>query len=145
MLYAAYGSNLDTTRMEHCCPHSPAVSSGWLEGWRIAFGGESISWDGAVATLVEDVGSSVFVLLYDVTPLDREQLDEYEAVPFGLYRTIHVRAATLDGEELAWTYVLNDYEGGLPSLRYVSAMADAAAAAGAPQDYVAALRARPHG
>jgi AIG2-like family len=39
--------------------------------------------------------------------------------------------------------VLNDYEGGLPSARYLGIMADAAEMAGAPEDYVAALRRRP--
>ena len=36
----------------------------------------------------------------------------------------------------AWLYVLNDYEGGLPSARYLGIVADAAEMAGAPADYV---------
>jgi hypothetical protein len=44
---------------------------------------------------------------------------------------------------VAWLYVLNDYEGGLPSARHLGIMADAAELAGAPADYVAALRERP--
>ena len=44
---------------------------------------------------------------------------------------------------LAWLYVINGYEGGLPSARYLGIMADAAEAAGAPAEYVADLRARP--
>jgi hypothetical protein len=43
----------------------------------------------------------------------------------------------------AWLYVLNDYEGGLPSARYLGIVADAAEMAGAPADYVAGLRTRP--
>jgi len=54
-----------------------------------------------------------------------------------------VRVETLEGDALAWLYVLNDYEGGLPSARYLGIMADAAEAAGAPEDYVQALRTRP--
>jgi hypothetical protein len=54
-----------------------------------------------------------------------------------------VRVHTLDGEVLAWVYVLADYEGGLPSARYLGLIADSAEAAGAPDDYVAELRARP--
>ena len=50
---------------------------------------------------------------------------------------------TLDGDVLAWLYVLNAYEGGLPSARYLGIMADAAEKAGAPADYVADLRGRP--
>jgi hypothetical protein len=50
---------------------------------------------------------------------------------------------TLIGEEDAWTYVLDAYEGGLPSASYLGILAEAAEAADAPDDYVAALRARP--
>jgi hypothetical protein len=39
--------------------------------------------------------------------------------------------------------VLNGYEGGLPGARYLGLMADAAEAAGAPDDYVRDLRTRP--
>jgi hypothetical protein len=44
---------------------------------------------------------------------------------------------------LVWTYVLDAYEGGLPSASYLGVLASAAEAADAPDDYVAALRARP--
>ena len=44
---------------------------------------------------------------------------------------------------LAWLYVLDAYEGGLPSARYLGMLAEAAEAAGAPDDYVAELRVRP--
>jgi hypothetical protein len=47
------------------------------------------------------------------------------------------------GDQLAWTYVLDAYEGGLPSASYLGVLADAAEAADAPTDYVARLRARP--
>lgn len=50
--------------------------------------------------------------------------------------------STLDGDVLAWTYVLDAYEGGLPSARYLGLMAEAADKAGAPDDYVAELRSR---
>jgi len=39
--------------------------------------------------------------------------------------------------------VLNAYEGGLPSARYLGLLAEAADKAGAPNEYVADLRARP--
>ncbi len=44
----------------------------------------------------------------------------------------------LIGDVLAWTYVLDAFEGGLPSARTIGLMADAAQAAAAPDDYVAA-------
>ena len=45
-----------------------------------------------------------------------------------------------DRELVVWTYVLDAYEGGLPSASYLGVLADAAEAADAPADYVAALR-----
>jgi hypothetical protein len=40
-------------------------------------------------------------------------------------------------------YVLEAYEGGLPSASYLSVLSEAALAAGAPDDYVQDLRTRP--
>jgi AIG2-like family len=85
----------------------------------------------------------VFVAMYDVTDADALQMDRWEAADLALFRKIRVRVATLDGDAAAWLYVLDDYEGGLPSARYLGLIADAAEAAGAPDDYVSELRARP--
>jgi hypothetical protein len=49
----------------------------------------------------------------------------------------------MSGDDLAWTYILDAWEGGLPSAHLISVIADAAEAAGAPEDYVTALRHRP--
>ena len=140
MLYAAYASNMDPARMADRCPHSPARGTGWLADWRLTFAGEEHGWDGALATLVEAPGQQVFAALYELTPEDERNLDEWES---SVYRKIRVRVFTLDGEQLAWLYVLDAYEGGLPSARYLGVLADAAEAAGAPADYVEALRTRP--
>jgi gamma-glutamylcyclotransferase (GGCT)/AIG2-like uncharacterized protein YtfP len=142
-LYAAFGSNLDPRRMSERCPHSPLRSTGWLVGWRLTFGGEEHGWDGALPTIVEDPLEQVFVAVYDVTGDDESVLDELESADTGLYLKTRVRVSTLLGEQLAWTYVLSAYEGGLPSASTVGILADAAEAADAPVDYVAALRARP--
>ena len=142
-LYAAYGTNLDPARMGERCPHSPLRSTGWLVGWRLTFGGEEHGWDGALATIVEDPLEQVFVAIYDVTDEDVSHLDSLESADTGLYRKTRVRVETMNGEEMAWAYVLDAYEGGLPSASYLGILADAAEAADAPQDYVDALRARP--
>lgn len=142
-LYAAYGSNLDPAQMAERAPTSPARGTGWLRGWRLTFGGEDFAWEGALATLVEDPGSQVFVMLYDVPSWDEDALDQWEGTALGVYVKIRVRVETLEGRKLAWLYVLDDYEGGLPSARYLGILADAAEAAGAPDDYVRDLRNRP--
>ena len=142
-LYAAYGSNLDPAQMYERCPHSPVSGTGWLEGWRLTFGGEDLGWEGSLATLVEAEAEQVFVGLYDMTDGDAATLDAWEGADTGLYRKIRVRVATLEGDRLSWVYVLDGYEGGLPSARYLGVLAAAAEAAGAPHDYVLELRNRP--
>lgn len=145
-LYAAFASNLDPNLMAERCPYSPLRGTGWITGWRLTFGGEELGWEGSMATVVEDPSdptNQVFVAMYDIHPKDVERLDEWEWIDQGVYRKIQVRVQTLDGEQLAWMYVLNAYEGGLPSARYLGILAEAAEAAGAPDDYVADLRARP--
>jgi gamma-glutamylcyclotransferase (GGCT)/AIG2-like uncharacterized protein YtfP len=142
-LYAAYASNLDPEQMLMRAPHSPAQGTGWLQGWRLTFGGEELSFEGALATVVEDADSQVFVMLYDVPAFDEPELDRWEGNALGLYDKIRVRVATLEGDLTAWLYVLNGYEGGLPSARYLGMIADAAEVAGAPDDYVNDIRLRP--
>ena len=144
-LYAAYGSNMDPAQMAERCPHSPRRGSGWLEGWRLAFGGEDIGWEGAMATVVEEAGERVFVVLYELSAADEASLDKWDGASIDYYRKAKVRVTTTDGEVLAWLYVLNAYEGGLPAARYLGIVADAAESAGAPADYVKALRERPCG
>ena len=142
-MYAAYGSNMDPAQMARRCPHSPQRGTGWLEGWRLTFGGEDIGWDGALPTVVEADGEQVFVVLYEMSEADEASLDSWDGATIDYYRKSKVRIATPDGDVVAWLYVLNDYEGGLPSARHLGILADAAEAAGAPADYVAELRHRP--
>ena len=132
-LYAAYGSNMDPAQMKERAPHSPMAGTGWLMGWRLTFGGEDFAWEGALSTVVEDPLSQVFVVLYDVPDHDAAQLDRWEGGELGLHKKLRLRVNTLDGDMLAWIYVLDAYEGGLPSARYLGVLADAAEQAGAPR------------
>lgn len=141
-IYAAYGSNMDPAQMMQRAPHSPMAGTGWLPDWRLTFSGGDIGWEGALATVVEEPGNRVFVVLYDVTAEDEERLDGWEGSDFGLHRKIRLRIETDNGPVLAWLYVLDAYEGGLPSARLLGVMSDAAEKAGAPAEYVHDLRTR---
>ena len=161
-LYAAYGTNMAPAQMLRHAPHSPLAGTAWLEGWRLTFAGEDMScWEGALATVVEDPDSRVFVALYDVPAHDEKQLDEWEAYDQDLHRKIKARVTarittpprpgTTDTEPdiqiqeksvLVWFYVMDAYEGGLPSAQYLAMVADAAEEAGAPANYVHDLRMR---
>ena len=143
-LYSAYASNMHPEQMVRRAPHSPLYDTGWLRGWRLTFGGEERGWDGALATVVQgSPDQAVYVAIYDLTEADEKHLDEWEGVGIGLYRKVRVRVDTLEGQVVTWAYVLDDYEGGLPSANYIEMLADAAEAAGAPDDYVARLRRLP--
>jgi hypothetical protein len=83
-----------------------------------------------------------FVALYDLTDADEQALDAWEGADSGLYHRVHLRVHTLAGDVVAYVYVLDAFEGGLPSARHLGGIADAAEAAGAPADYVVALRSR---
>ena len=77
-IYAAYGSNMHPEQMAERAPHSPMAGTGWLHGWRLTFGGGDIGWEGSLATVTEDrddPDARVFIVLYDVTPEDEENLD----------------------------------------------------------------------
>ena len=147
-LYAVYGSTMDPAQMLRRCPSSPHTGTGWIRGWRLTFGAEEFGWEGALATLVpaEDdfyaLTPGVFVALYDLTDADERALDAWEGADLGLYRKLHLRVHTLSGDAVAYVYVVDAFEGGLPSARYLGALADAAEAAGAPDDYVGELRSR---
>ncbi len=147
-LYAAYGSNMHPDQMQQRAPHSPMAGTGWLHGWRLTFGGEDIGWEGALATVVEDPTSKVFVVLYDMTPADEKTLDRWEGSELGIHKKIRCRVERVSSDTttdpvLAWLYVVDAWEGGLPSARYIGVMADAAEIAGAPSEYVHKIRTCP--
>ena len=133
---------MDPEQMLLRCPHSPMSGTGWLNGWRLTFSGGDIGWEGALATVVEEPGSRVFVVLYDVSDEDEQRLDRWEGSELGIHRKIRLRVDTDEQPVLAWLYVMDAYEGGLPSARYIGVMADAAEKAGAPDEYVHDLRTR---
>ena len=86
----------------------------------------------------------MFVVLYEVSEADEAALDQWDGADAWLLpQDPRCGSARRTVTCVAWLYVLNDYEGGLPSARYLGIMADAAEAAGAPADYVGGLRLRP--
>lgn len=167
-LYAAYGTNMHPEQMSTRAPHSPFAGTGWLLGWRLTFAGDDPTWEGSVATVVEDPDARVFVVLYDVPDEDVRAMDRWEGTDLIPARKIRVRvdrrptvppgppvgaqesefavttgtAAGTEDTVLVWLYVMDAFEGGLPSARYLGLLADAAECAGAPVSYVRALRTR---
>ncbi len=140
-IYAAYGSNMHPEQMLTRCPHSPMSGTGWLHGWRLTFAGATSAgkahWRRSWKMPTQGVRGAV-----RRSRGRRTQPRPLEGAELGFHRKIRVRVDTADGPTLAWLYVVDGYEGGLPSARYLGVMADAAEIAGAPSDYVRDLRTR---
>ena len=121
-LYAAYGSNMDPAQMLRRCPSSPHTGTGWIRGWRLTFGAEEYGWEGALATLVPDDDrrhpASSSRSTTSPTPTSGRWTPG-RAPTTGLYRRVHLRVHTLAGDEVAYVYVLDAFEGGLPSARHL--------------------------
>ena len=116
-LYIAYGSNLNREQMAHRCPTARVLGAGMMDGWRLLFRGAR---EGAVATVEPCQGSSVPVLVWEITPADEATLDRYEGWPF-FYRKETVKVE-LNGKTVsAKIYIMNEGRPlGQPSCYYYS-------------------------
>jgi gamma-glutamylcyclotransferase (GGCT)/AIG2-like uncharacterized protein YtfP len=77
-LYIAYGSNLNLPQMEKRCPTAKVLGTSEIKDYALVFRGGRY---GAVATIEPCEGSSVPVLLWEITPEDEKALDIYEGYP----------------------------------------------------------------
>jgi len=116
-LYIAYGSNLNLAQMAGRCPTARVIGKSKMKDWRLLFRG---SRTGAVATVEPKKGSSVPVLVWEITPADEAALDRYEGWPF-LYckETVKVK---INGKTVkAMVYIMNEGRPpGQPSCYYYS-------------------------
>ena len=76
--YFAYGSNLDLPQMKRRCPSSKLISKGSLSGYRLTFNRFSSGWGGGVADVIQEQGSEVWGLVFEISDSDLERLDRYE-------------------------------------------------------------------
>ena len=76
--YFAYGSNLDLPQMKRRCPSSKLISKGSLSGYRLTFNRFSSGWGGGVADVIQEQGSEVWGLVFEISDTDLERLDRYE-------------------------------------------------------------------
>ena len=74
-IYAAYGSNMNITQMEHRCPAAELLGVGNLKDFQLEFRG------GGVATIIHEKGSEVPIVLWGITQGCEKVLDIYEGYP----------------------------------------------------------------
>jgi len=103
-IYLAYGSNLNLEQMGERCPDAAVIGTTTLRDYRLLFRGDRHS---GVATIERKRGSSVPVLLWEITEKCEKSLDRYEGHP-RLYRKKKLMV-NLDGDELvAMAYIMNE-------------------------------------
>ena len=130
-LYIAYGSNLNLPQMEKRCPAAKVLGASDIKDYALVFRGGRY---GAVATIEPCEGSSVPVLLWEITPEDEKALDVYEGYPsFYGKETMDL---LLDGRTVpAMVYVMTPgHRPGYPSDIYYNTIHDGYKTAGFDTD-----------
>lgn len=103
-VYLAYGSNLNLEQMAYRCPDAAVIGTTMLQDHRLVFRGGRHS---GVATIEQEKGSAVPVLLWQITERCEQALDRYEGYPH-LYRKEQL-TVDLDGQQVqAMAYVMNE-------------------------------------
>lgn len=125
--YIAYGSNLNLPQMAERCPTARVIGASRMNDSRLLFRGPH---GGAVATVEPCKGSSVPVLVWEITEADEEALDRYEGWPY-LYRKEIVKIKLNRKIINALVYLMNEGKPlNQPSSYYYSVIYDGYKSAG---------------
>lgn len=135
-LYFAYGSNMRSAEMEHCCPDHSFVGLGRLSGYRWLIGKRGY------ATLAADVSGEVLGVVYEISRADEAGLDRKEGVARGCYRKadVTVKVETSGEPVRCLTYIDDRIESAPPKAGYMDRVLDGAKARGLPAPYIAWLQ-----
>ena len=139
--YFAYGSNLDLPQMKMRCPSSKLISKGSLSGYRLTFNRFSSGWGGGVADVIQEKGSTVWGLVFEISDTDLERLDRYEGYHndwTSLYERWQAIIETPNGlVSDVWVYtVVEKQEFVKPTLEYLQIIKDAAVKWNFPETYL---------
>lgn len=95
-LYFAYGSNINLTQMAFRCPAATVVGPVTLDNYELLFRGNA--GGSGVATIAPQKGSTVYGLLWKITPGCEQSLDRYEGYPH-LYEKQDITVRDRGGQE----------------------------------------------
>ena len=139
--YFAYGSNLDLPQMKRRCPSSKLISKGSLSGYRLTFNRFSSGWGGGVADVIQEQGSEVWGLVFEISDSDLERLDRYEGCykeQTSLYERWKAVIDTPDGQVCdVWVYTVAEKQKFVkPTLEYLQIIKEAAKKWNFPKTYL---------
>ena len=125
--YIAYGSNLNVRQMKMRCPGATILGTAKLKDYELLFKG---SKTGSYLTIEKKEGSTVPVVIWEVTESDEKALDRYEGYPIFYYKKemklqykgIRTgKRRTVD----AFVYIMNEENPvGVPSIYYMKTCID---------------------
>jgi len=142
--YFAYGSNMNLAQMDERCSSAKVLGIARLPNHRVEFYGYSKSWDGAQETVIPEVGSDVWGVLYELQFYDCDQLDAYEDARLdGTGAYFHYPVDVIDGERKiidAMIYKKDTLgEAKPPSTEYLNFILQGAKEQGLPDEYIKLL------
>jgi cation transport regulator ChaC len=133
--YFAYGSNMDKGQMSQRCPEAVFVGIAKLSGYRFVINTRG------VATIVPEVSSEVYGILWNITKVEEQALDSYEGVKWGTYKKMVVSVKMASGMSVqAMSYVASNSIPGSPRVNYMEKIIAAGEQHGLPEKYVRELR-----
>lgn len=134
-VYFAYGANMDPVHMAVHCPRAERLGVAELRDH--AFGIAA----GGFGTARPAAGSTVYGVLWRLTPADLAALDQFEGVAQSFYRRHTAAVVTPDGHTVeAMIYRPTDDSPGTPSPGYLERIVAVAEMLTLPPQYIASLR-----
>ncbi|WP_229247641.1 gamma-glutamylcyclotransferase family protein [Desulfosporosinus shakirovi] len=145
--YFAYGSNLNWAQMKQRCSSPKVLGVARLPGYKVEFYGYSAVWDGAQETVVPELQSEVWGVLYELQVFDWESLDVYEDARLngtGAYFHYPVKVVDMKQETINAIIYKKDIlkEAKLPSTEYLDFIVQGGKEQGLPTEYLTLLQNR---
>lgn len=115
-LYIAYGSNLNLIQMSIRCPSARIYAKGILNNWELVYRGAERN---SHATIKRKSGSTVPVLVWQIQPIDEDQLDMYEGYPHYYFKK-NIMVDISGRKKKAMVYIMDKQQRpGKPSVSYI--------------------------
>lgn len=142
--YFAYGSNMDLGQMKRRCSKPKVLGVARLPGYRVEFYGYSSLWDGAQETVIPDLQSEVWGVLYELQAYDCESLDvAQDARMNGTGAYFHYPVGVIDMQQGTINALIYKkdvlQEAKFPSTEYLEFIFQGAKEQGLPVEYIKLL------
>ncbi len=139
--YFAYGSNMNQEQIRSRCCRPVAVTVARLADYRLEFYGYSETWDGALETVEPMPGDEVWGVIFELSRLDWERLDDWQGARMdggGMYFHFPATVTDMDGQTHGVRLYKKDVQGTPrdPSREYLEHIASGATHNGLPPGYI---------